>query len=67
MEELIIYLGGLDVEDNPETDSNETYYENSQISGGKAKDKYKAITQMYNKMISGPRKSFLISASKDIK
>jgi hypothetical protein len=36
-------------------------------SGGKAKNKYKAITQMYNKMISGPRKAFLLSASKDIK
>jgi len=36
-------------------------------TGGKAKDKYKAITQMYKKMISGPRKAFLISASKDIK
>ena len=38
MEELIIYIGELDVEDNPDTDINETYYENSQISGGKAKE-----------------------------
>ena len=31
MEELIIYLGGLDIEDNPNTEFNEIYYENSQI------------------------------------
>ena len=37
MEQLIIFLGGVDIEDNPETDYNELYYENSQVSGGKAK------------------------------
>ena len=36
MEELIIYIGGLEVEDNPNTDYNETYYENSLIAGSKA-------------------------------
>ena len=36
-------------------------------TGGTAKDKYKAITQLYNKMISGPRKSFLISAAREEK
>ena len=38
IEELIIYLGGINIEDDPNTSYNETYYENSQISGGKAKE-----------------------------
>ena len=36
-------------------------------TGGKAKDFYKAVTQLYNKTMNSNRKNFVITASKDIK
>ena len=36
-------------------------------SGGKAKNIYKAVSQLYQKTMSSNRKSFVISASKDPK
>ena len=36
-------------------------------SGGKAKDIYKAVSQLYNKTMSSNRKSFVISAAKNPK
>ena len=47
---------------------NETKIRNAyDKTGGKAKDFYKAVTQLYNKTMASSRKKFVVSASKDIK